>query len=193
MLESSPPTPRQSSVGLHRLLLNSRGELVASLFSNHVLDRFHLSVHHLQSGTLAVELEHIIIRSRDKVTSSRFLAEVLGLAAPRPVSHFMALEVSNGVTLDYDDDLGEFSSQHCAFVVPDDEFEPILERSSTLLCTSGLIATGTTYFADPTHRFPGVVYMREHGRGVYFADPDGHTWRSSRGCRCHRGSHPGVG
>ncbi len=50
---------------------------------------------------MAVELNHIIIPSHDKVASSRFLAEILGIDPPQPVSHFMALNVSNGVTRDY--------------------------------------------------------------------------------------------
>ena len=44
---------------------------------------------------MAVALNHIIIPSRDKVASSRFLTEILGIDPPRAVSHFMAVEVSN--------------------------------------------------------------------------------------------------
>lgn len=65
---------------------------------------------------MAAELNHIIVASRDKGRSSRFLAEILGVGPPRPVSHFMAVELANGVTLDYDDAEG-FSAQHCAFLV----------------------------------------------------------------------------
>ena len=114
---------------------------------------------------MAVELNHIIIPSRDKVGSSRFLAEILGLDPPRPVSHFMAVQVSNGVTLDYDD-ADEFRSQHCAFLVGDDEFDAIFERVN---------AAGITYYADPSHRVSGEVNRRNGGRGFYFADPDGHN------------------
>jgi catechol 2,3-dioxygenase-like lactoylglutathione lyase family enzyme len=113
-----------------------------------------------------VELNHIIVPSRDKVGSSNFLARILGVDPPRPVSHFMALELSNGVTLDYDD-AEDFRSQHCAFLVADDaEFDAIFER---------VTAAGITYYADPNHRFPGVVNDRNGGRGFYFEDPDGHN------------------
>lgn len=114
---------------------------------------------------MAVALNHIIIPSRDKVASSRFLTKILGIDPPRPVSHFMAVEVSNGVTLDYDD-ADEFRSQHCAFLVSDDEFDEILER---------IEASAVTYFADPSHRQPGAVNTRNGGRGFYFEDPDGHN------------------
>ena len=114
---------------------------------------------------MAVELNHIIIPSRDKVASSRFLAEILGIDPPRPVSHFMAVTVSNGVTLDYDD-ADEFRPQHCAFLVSDDDFDAIFER-----VTGG----GITHYADPNHSNPGEVNRRNGGRGFYFADPDGHN------------------
>lgn len=114
---------------------------------------------------LAIQLNHIIIPSRDKVGSSEFLAAILGIDAPRQVDHFMALEVSNGVTLDYDD-AGEFLSQHCAFLVEEHEFDPIFDR---------VAAAGVTYYADPNHLQPNEINRRSGGRGFYFADPDGHN------------------
>jgi catechol 2,3-dioxygenase-like lactoylglutathione lyase family enzyme len=114
---------------------------------------------------MSVELNHIIIPSHDKGSSSRFLADILGVDPPRPVSHFMAVETSNGVTLDYDD-VEQFSSQHCAFLVSDAEFDAILER---------VTAARVTYFADPAHGHAGEVNRRNGGRGFYFSDPDGHN------------------
>lgn len=114
---------------------------------------------------MPVQLNHIIIPSHDKVASSTFLTNILGLAPPRPVSHFMVVDVSNGVSLDYDDD-NNFRSQHCAFLVTDDEFDAILGRVN---------AAEVTYYADPSHQYPGVVNGRSGGRGFYFADPDGHN------------------
>jgi len=114
---------------------------------------------------VAIELNHIIIPSRDKVSASLFLTEILGIDPPRRVDHFMAVQVSNGVTLDYDD-ADEFRPQHCAFLVDDDEFEPIFER---------ITAAGVTYFADPSHLHPGEINRRNGGRGFYFADPSGHN------------------
>ena len=114
---------------------------------------------------MAVELNHIIVPSRDKGASSRFLAGILGLGPPRAVSHFMAVELSNGVTLDYDD-ADDFRPQHCAFLVTDDEFDAIYER---------VRAAGVTHYADPNHRHPDAVNQRNGGRGFYFSDPDGHN------------------
>jgi catechol 2,3-dioxygenase-like lactoylglutathione lyase family enzyme len=114
---------------------------------------------------MPVELNHIIIPSQDKAASSRFLAEILGVGPPRPVSHFMAVETANGVTLDYDD-VEEFSAQHCAFLVSDAEFDAIFGRVTD---------AGVTHFADPGHRMPSEINRRNGGRGFYFSDPDGHN------------------
>jgi catechol 2,3-dioxygenase-like lactoylglutathione lyase family enzyme len=114
---------------------------------------------------MPVELNHIIIPSRDKVRSSQFLCEILGLDPPRAVSHFMAVHVSNGVTLDYDD-REDFQPQHCAFLVADDEFDAIFER---------VTRAGITYYADAYHGHPGDINHRNGGRGFYFADPDDHN------------------
>ena len=114
---------------------------------------------------MAVELNHTIVRSRDKVGSSRFLAEILGIGLPQPVGGFMAVQLSNGVTLDYAD-ADEFGSQHLAFLVGDDEFDAIFDR---------VTAAGITYYADPFHRLPGELRRRDGGRGFYFDDPDGHN------------------
>lgn len=114
---------------------------------------------------MSVELNHIIIPSQDKEGSARFLARILGVESPQPVSHFMALQLSNGVTLDYDD-AEDFNSQHCAFLVGDDEYDAIFDR---------VVAEGVTYYADPSHRRAGEINHRNGGRGFYFSDPDGHN------------------
>ena len=115
---------------------------------------------------MAVELNHIIIPSHDKVRSSQFLAAILGIDPPEAAGgHFMGLRVANGVTLDYDD-ADEFRPQHCAFTVNDEEFDAIFER---------VTAAGITFYADPGHRRAGEVNHRNGGRGFYFSDPDGHN------------------
>jgi catechol 2,3-dioxygenase-like lactoylglutathione lyase family enzyme len=114
---------------------------------------------------MPVELNHIIVPSRDKVRSSRFLADILGIDPPRPVSHFMAVQTSNGVSLDYDD-AEDFNSLHYAFLVGEHEFEAIFER---------VVSADIEYYADPSHRHAGAVNARNGGRGFYFSDPDGHN------------------
>ncbi len=114
---------------------------------------------------MPVELNHIIVPSHDKVRSSTLLAELLGLDPPRAVSHFMAVQVANGVTLDFDD-AEDIRSQHCAFLVTDAELDAILER---------VTAAEITIYADPSHQHPDVINHRAGGRGFYWDDPSGHN------------------
>ena len=110
-------------------------------------------------------MNHTIVASRDQVASSEFLAALLGLDAPKRVSHFMALELANGVTLDYDD-VDHVTPQHFAFLVTDAEFDAIFLRVE---------ASATQFFADPDHGVAGAINHRHGGRGFYFSDPDGHN------------------
>ena len=65
---------------------------------------------------MAVQLNHTIVRSRDKRESATFLSEMLGVAAPVPFGPFLVVEVDNGVSLDFDDDVDvdEIVPQHSA-------------------------------------------------------------------------------
>ncbi len=113
---------------------------------------------------MAVQLDHTIVFSRDKKSSAEFISTILGLAPPTPFGHFMSVELSNGVTLDYDD-RETFPPQHYAFLVTEPEFDEIFAR---------VTRRGIAYFADPSHREAGRISER-HGRGFYFSDPDGHN------------------
>ena len=110
-------------------------------------------------------LDHTIVASRDKHASAGFLSRILGLAPPGTFGHFVTVELGNGVSLDYDD-AADVPPQHLAFLVGDDEFDPIFDRVER---------EGVTYFADPGHHRPGEINTRDGGRGFYFSDPDGHN------------------
>jgi catechol 2,3-dioxygenase-like lactoylglutathione lyase family enzyme len=114
---------------------------------------------------MVAKLDHTIVASRDKHASASFIARILGLDPPGTFGHFVTVEVGNGVSLDYDD-ASEVHSQHYAFLVDDDEFDPIFER---------IQAEGVTYYADPGHRRVREINTRDGGRGFYFPDPDGHN------------------
>ena len=114
---------------------------------------------------MAVQLNHTIVRSRDKRESATFLSEMLGVAAPVPFGPFLVVEVDNGVSLDFDDDVDEIVPQHYAFLVSEDEFDQIFGR---------IQAAGLDYFADPAGQLKGEINHHDSGRGVYWADPSGH-------------------
>jgi catechol 2,3-dioxygenase-like lactoylglutathione lyase family enzyme len=114
---------------------------------------------------MAINLNHTIVPARDALASAKFLAEILGLAPPVRFGPFYGVETSNGVTLDYQTDDGEFPIMHYAFLVSEDEFDQIFER---------IRSRGLEYWADPAHRRAGEINRNDGGRGVYWNDPDGH-------------------
>jgi catechol 2,3-dioxygenase-like lactoylglutathione lyase family enzyme len=114
---------------------------------------------------VVAELNHTIVRCSDKARSSQFLTGILGLQPARTFFHFLVVDLSNGVSLDYYQKEGPVSQQHYAFLVSDEEFDAAFER---------IRQRGLEYWADPARSQPGQVNTHFGGRGVYFADPDNH-------------------
>lgn len=114
---------------------------------------------------MAVQLNHTIVWCRDQVVSAGFLADILGLGAPRRFLHFLILDLANGVSLDYFQTGKEPSGQHYAFLVSDAEFDAAFER---------IRKRGIEFWADPARTQPGKINHHFGGRGVYFHDPDRH-------------------
>jgi catechol 2,3-dioxygenase-like lactoylglutathione lyase family enzyme len=113
---------------------------------------------------VSVELNHIIVPAKEKWTSARFLAAILGLEVGPQWGPFVPLRTSNGVTLDFVDATA-FETYHCAFLVSDEEFEAALAR---------LRDKGIAFYADFMRKRSGEINHLYGGRGVYFDDPDGH-------------------
>lgn len=114
---------------------------------------------------MAVQLNHHIVHASDPEASARFLAELLGLDPPRHAGPFVEVHTANGVGLDYLRSEGPVSANHYAFLVTEDEFDQIFER---------IRQRGLEWFADPAARQRGEINHHDGGRGVYWADPDGH-------------------
>lgn len=112
---------------------------------------------------MSVELNHTIVRVRDKQRSSAFYCDLLGLPAPQSYGPFAVVELRNGVSLDFADDHGEPSRQHYAFLVSEQEFDEIFAR---------IQERGLPYWADPGKRSPGQINHNDGGRGVYWHDLD---------------------
>jgi catechol 2,3-dioxygenase-like lactoylglutathione lyase family enzyme len=114
---------------------------------------------------MAVQLNHTIVKSRDKQVSARFLTEILGLPEPVPFPPFLVVELDNGVSLDFYETDGEITSQHYAFLITEAEFDAIFAR---------IREHGIAYWADPARTRPREINHNDGGRGLYFEDPDGH-------------------
>lgn len=115
---------------------------------------------------MVVQLNHTIIQARDKHASATFLAEILGLPAPKSWGPFLIVEPANEVSLDFIETSGEIPSQHYAFLVSESEFDEIFGR---------IRERGLDYWADPFHRHKGEINHNDGGRGVYWEDPNGHN------------------
>ncbi|MCR6482365.1 VOC family protein [Amycolatopsis sp. OK19-0408] len=114
---------------------------------------------------MSVELNHTIVCVTDRERSAEFLAGILGLATEPVDGPFVPIRLANGVTLDYLR-VEHVTTQHYAFLVGEAEFDAALAR---------IAEAGLTYWADPFHERPGEIGGTGGGRGVYFADPDGHN------------------
>lgn len=114
---------------------------------------------------MSVQLNHTIIWCRDKQQSAAFLTELLGLPPAVRFGPMLVVNLDNGVSLDFYEKEGEISSQHYAFLIGENDFDPIFAR----IC-SGRVR----YWADPGQRRASEINRNDGGRGVYFEDPDGH-------------------
>ena len=114
---------------------------------------------------MAVELNHTIVKVRDKKVSAEFYRDVLGLPEFTEYGPFTVISLANGATLDFnEDDSG--TPQHYAFLVSEEEFDGIQER---------IVARGQTFWGDPFKRMVNEVNRADGGRGLYWEDPDGHV------------------
>lgn len=115
---------------------------------------------------MSVRLNHTIVHAKDQQESAIFFSEILGLDPPVPISHFLSVELDNGVTLDFMESAPGFDTQHYAFLVDEAEFDAIFGR---------ILLRSIPYWADPLHRIPKEINTEDGGRGVYFEDPSGHN------------------
>jgi catechol 2,3-dioxygenase-like lactoylglutathione lyase family enzyme len=114
-----------------------------------------------------VQLNHTNIYASAPQRSADFLAAVLALKVGTPFGPFLPVDLGNGVTLDFYEKRDEpIQSQHYAFLVPEEQFDGMIDR---------LEAMGVVYYADPHHTAPGKTNSLFGGRGAYFEDPDRHN------------------
>jgi catechol 2,3-dioxygenase-like lactoylglutathione lyase family enzyme len=111
-------------------------------------------------------LDHTIVWSSDATRSAAFLAHVLGVEVGARTGPFLPIRLGNAITLDFADGPPGPAVQHYAFRVSEDAFDAAFER---------IRGAGIEYWADPLHREPGRLNDMNGGRGLYFADPDGHN------------------
>jgi catechol 2,3-dioxygenase-like lactoylglutathione lyase family enzyme len=117
---------------------------------------------------MTIELDHVIVSAKDRRTSAKLLAELLGVRwAETGAGPFSPVYVNDGLTLDFIDDDGTFPVEHFCFRVGEAEFDAILGR---------IKAAGIKYRS--TVRGPEDLRVNTDygGRMVYWNQPDGHQW-----------------
>ena len=114
---------------------------------------------------MAIDFNHTIVSARDSQKSAKFLAEMLGLPAPKKWGPFQMVTTENGANIDFMKTDGAITRQHYAFLVSEPEFDEVFGR---------IRERSLSYWADPSQERPGEINHHDGGRGVYFEDPDGH-------------------
>ncbi|MDK0521362.1 VOC family protein [Streptomyces sp. ML-6] len=116
---------------------------------------------------MSVELNHTIVHARNNRESAEFFANLLSLEITAEWGPFIAVDLSNGVTLDFATvSVDTITPQHYAFLVSEEEFDAAYEQIGR---------RGIEHYADPHRKQPGAINHNDGGRGVYFMDPAGHA------------------
>ena len=145
---------------------------------------------------MAIQLDHVLVPSKDKNHAAKFLAEILGVrwescgeepATPsgRPrvpaVSDFdwrqyraqrASVYVNDSLTIDFVDARLFRADQpipinHYCFRVSDADFDAVVER----IKKAG-VKFSSTGVGEPDDK----INTRLGGKGFYFTEPDGHSW-----------------
>ena len=117
---------------------------------------------------MAIQLDHIMVPSRDKIAAAKLLAELLDVPwSEASVGPFSAVYVNEGLTFDFDEWTDPFPLIHYCFRVSEAEFDGILER---------IKAAGIPYRSNVHGPIDFQINRFSGGRGVYWNEPDGHQW-----------------
>lgn len=117
---------------------------------------------------MSIELDHLLVPSRDRIASAQRLAEVLGVRWSKSgVGPFSPVYVNEGLTLDFDETREPFPKLHFCFRVDQSTFEAILGR---------IRAAGLPYRSTPHGPVDRKINTDYGGSIVYWSEPDGHVW-----------------
>ncbi len=115
---------------------------------------------------MAIELDHFIVPTRNKIASAKLLAELLGVSwSASGIGPFSPVYINNGLTLDFIETDEPFPVHHYCFRVGQTEFNSILERIE-----------GAGIKFRSTVRGPVDMQVGTEFGNIYWNEPDGHQW-----------------
>ena len=112
-----------------------------------------------------IQLDHLIVPSRDPIAGAERLAALLGVPWEKG-GHFTPVHVNEGLTLDFSQEEA-FEHHHYCFRVSEPDFDAIFGR---------IRAAGIPYRSRPHGDADFSVNTRLGGRNIYWNDTDGHVW-----------------
>jgi catechol 2,3-dioxygenase-like lactoylglutathione lyase family enzyme len=117
---------------------------------------------------MAIDLDHLMVPSRDKLASAKLLAELLGVPwSPTGIGPFVPVYLNDGLTIDFDEWGEPFPLIHYCFRVDEETFDAVLGR---------IKAAGIPYRSNVHGPVDHQVNTQHGGRIVYWNQPDGHQW-----------------
>jgi catechol 2,3-dioxygenase-like lactoylglutathione lyase family enzyme len=112
---------------------------------------------------MAVQLDHLLIPSKDREAAAKRLAQILGVTCgPAKIGAFTAVHVNEGLTIDFDEWTEAFPKGHYCFRVTDPEFQEVLSR---------MVALGVPYRSLPHGADDHEVRYPRQSRGLGFVSP----------------------
>lgn len=113
---------------------------------------------------MQITLNHTIVPSKQKVEAAKFYEKIFGFEFLKIWDGFAVVKVNDTLTFDFVDQ-DNFTLNHYAFKVSDEEFDEIFEKVKKENLVFG---AGHQIIDD------GKINNYYGGRGVYFRDLDGH-------------------
>jgi catechol 2,3-dioxygenase-like lactoylglutathione lyase family enzyme len=117
---------------------------------------------------MTIQLDHLMVPSRDKLAAAKLLAELLGVPwSETGIGPFAPVYVNDGLTLDFDQWTDPLPLIHYCFRVDEADFDAILGR---------IRAAGIPYRSSVHGPVDSGIDTQHGGRIVYWNEPDGHQW-----------------
>jgi len=117
---------------------------------------------------MAVKLDHTIVLSPDKLSSALFLSYILGREYGGAFARFAPVKLDDELNIDYADaESDDFERRTFTLLVSDDELDGVVER---------LDGERVAYGSEPDQIGNRQLNGRGGGRGLFFRDPNGHTF-----------------